>query len=158
MLYLVYAVLGVYCTWCMLYSVYAVLGVCCTRCMLYSVYAVFGVRCTPCQLRIITWRDGEGWLNFMFCDNGRVMDDKKRDGGWRWERCGGYEWMWEIWGMTCLIGLGRPCISVNIHQFGTRTCHIGDGKLTRTHNSLKSQFLRMICPISLLLVFNSTFT
>ena len=37
MLYLVYAVLGVCCTWCMLYSVYAVLGVCCTWCMLYSV-------------------------------------------------------------------------------------------------------------------------
>jgi len=37
MLYLVYAVLGVCCTWCMLYLVYAVLGVCCTWCMLYLV-------------------------------------------------------------------------------------------------------------------------
>jgi len=40
MLYSVYAVLGVCCTWCMLYLVYAVLGVCCTWCMLYLMYAV----------------------------------------------------------------------------------------------------------------------
>jgi len=46
MLYSVYAVLGVCCTWCMLYLVYAVLGVCCTRCMLYSVYA---------ELRVNSW-------------------------------------------------------------------------------------------------------
>jgi len=32
-----YAVLGVCCTWCMLYSVHAVLGACCTWCMLYLV-------------------------------------------------------------------------------------------------------------------------
>jgi len=57
MLYLVYAVLGVYCTRCMLYLVYAVLGVCCTRCMLYLVYAVLGVYCTPCMLYSVSTHD-----------------------------------------------------------------------------------------------------
>jgi hypothetical protein len=59
-LYSVYVVLGVWCTWCMLYLVYAVLGVCCTRCMVYSVYAVLGVCCTWCLLLIMAWRDTEG--------------------------------------------------------------------------------------------------
>jgi len=80
MLYSVYAVLGVCCTRCMLYLVYAVLGVCCTRCMLYSVYAVLGVCCPWCQLVIMTWRDREGWLNFVFCNDSRVLDEKKRNG------------------------------------------------------------------------------
>jgi len=35
--YSVYAVHGVYCTWCMVYLVYAVLGVCCTWCTLHLV-------------------------------------------------------------------------------------------------------------------------
>ena len=99
MLYLVYAVLGVCCTWCILYSVYvvlgvcctrcrlysvyAVLGVCCTRCMLYSVYGVLGVCCTRCYLLIMAWRDREGWLNFMYLGGGRVADEKERD-EWRW--------------------------------------------------------------------------
>jgi len=49
--------------------------------MLYSVYAVLGVCCTRCPLMIMTWRDGEGLLNFVFYDVGRVMDEKERDGG-----------------------------------------------------------------------------
>ena len=96
MLYSVYAVLGVCCTWCMLYSVYAVLGVCCTRCMLYSVYVVLDVCCTRCELMIMAWRDREGWPNFVFCDDGRVVMEKERDGGWKWEQCGGYERIWQI--------------------------------------------------------------
>jgi len=74
-------ILDGYCTRCMLYSVYAVLGVCCTRCMLYLVYAVLGVCCTQCQLMIMTWRDREGSLNFVFYNDGRVVDDKERDAG-----------------------------------------------------------------------------
>ena len=62
MVHSVYAVLGVCFTRHMLYSVYAVLGVCCTRCML-----VLSVCCTACQLKIMTWRDREGWFNFVFC-------------------------------------------------------------------------------------------
>ena len=149
MLYSVYAVLGlclysVYaCTRCMLYSVYAVLGVCCTRCML-----VLGVCCTWCELMIMTWRDRERWLDFVFCNDGRVVDEKERDRRWRWERCGGDEWIWEIKGVTCLIGLGRPHIGVITWWIGTRTCCIGDGQLTRTRNSVKSQFLMMISPIT----------
>jgi hypothetical protein len=137
----------------MLYSVYTVLqcilyfGVCCTRCMLYSVYAVLGVCCTQCQLMIITWRDREGWLNFVFCDDDRVVDEKERDGRWRRERCGGYERIWEIRGTLCLIGLGRLRISSITHWIGTRICCIADGYLTPTRNSLKSQFLMTISPI-----------
>jgi len=48
--------------------------------MLYSVYAVLRVRFTQCQLMIMAWRDVEGWLNFVFCDSGRVMDEKEREG------------------------------------------------------------------------------
>jgi len=53
MLYSVYAVLGVCCTWCMLYSVYAVLGVCCTWCMLYSMDAIYGVCCTQSMMYLV---------------------------------------------------------------------------------------------------------
>jgi len=143
MLYLVYAVLGVCCTWCMLYLVYAVLSVCCTRCMLYSVYA-----CTRCQLMIMAWRDGEGWLDFVFCDDSWVVHKKVRDGGWRWEWCGGYEWISELRGTTCQIGLRRPRVGVITCWIGSCTCRIGNGKLTLTGKSLNSQFLMMICPIS----------
>jgi len=80
--------------------------------VLYSVYAVLGVCCTRCRLMIMPWRDREGWLNFVFCDDGWDVDEKERDGGWRSERCGGYERIWEISGTTCLIGLGRPRIGV----------------------------------------------
>jgi len=115
--------------------------------MLYSLYAVLGVCCTRCQLMNMTCRNREGWLNFVFCNDGRVMDQKERDGGWGWERCGEYEWIWEIWGTTCLFWLGRPCIGVITLQIGTRTNCIGDGKLTRTQNSLKTQLLMLIRPI-----------
>jgi len=54
----------------------------------------------------------------------------------------------EIRGTTCLIRLRRPRIGVITRQIGTRTCHIRDGKLTRTRNSLNSQFLMIVCPIS----------
>jgi len=27
----------------------------------------------------MTWRDTEGCLNFVFCDDGRVVDEKERD-------------------------------------------------------------------------------
>jgi len=62
----------------MLYLVYAVVGVCYTWCMLYSVYAVLGVCCTRCQLMTMAWRDSEGWLNFVFFDDGWVVDGKVR--------------------------------------------------------------------------------
>jgi len=59
----------------------AVLGVCCTRCMLYSVYVVLDVCCTHCQLMIMAWRDRKGLLKIVFCEDGRVVDEKERDGG-----------------------------------------------------------------------------
>jgi len=146
MLYSVYAVLGVCCTRCMLYSVYAVLGVCCTRCMLFSVYAGLGVCCSRCMLFSVyavlgvyswSWHGEMKRDDLTLCswDDGRVMDEKEGDGWWRWEWCGGYEWIHEMRGTTCLICLGRPRISVITRQIGTCTCHPGDGKLTPTRNS-----------------------
>ena len=29
---------------------------------------------------IMAWSDGEGWLNFAFCKDGRVVDKEERDG------------------------------------------------------------------------------
>jgi hypothetical protein len=57
------------------------------------------------------------------------VDKKERDGGWRWERCGGYEWIRESRCTSCPIGLGRPRIGVITRQIGTHTCCIGDGQL-----------------------------
>jgi len=113
------------------------------RCMLYSVYAALSDNSW--------WWHGEierNDLTLCSCDDGWVVDEKERDGGWRWERYGEYERLWEIRSTTCLIGFRRPRIGVITHRIGTRTCHIGDGQLTRTWNSLKSQFLMMISPIS----------
>jgi len=57
-------------------------------------------------------RDGEQWLIFEICDDGRVMGEKQRDSRYRWEQCGGYVQLWEIRGLTWLIGWGRLLISV----------------------------------------------
>jgi len=170
MLYLVYAGLGVCCTWWMLYSVYAVLGVCCTRCMLYSVYAVLGVCCTRCMLHSVyaalsvnswSWH-GEiemDDLTLCSCDDGKVVDKKVRDGRRRWECYGGYERLWEIRGMTWLIGFRRPRIVVVTRRIGTGIWCIGDGQLTRTRNSLSPSFSWWFPPsplISVFVVLNST--
>jgi len=110
--------------------------------MLYSVYAVLGVNSWSCHGEIE--RDDLTLCSAMMVE----LWTTKRDGGWRWERYGGYERIWAIRGTTCLIGLGRPRIGVSSRWIGTRTCRIGDGQLTRTRNSRKSQFLMMISPIS----------
>ena len=47
-----------------------------------------------------------------------------------------------------MIGLGTPRICVTTCQISTCNCCIADGILTPTQNSLKSQFLMMISPIS----------
>jgi len=123
--------------------VYAVRNVSCTRRMLHLAYAALGVTSW--------WWHGETeWddLTLCSCNDGRVVDEKERDRGWRWERYGGYEQTWEIMGMTCMIGFRRPHIGVTTRLIGTGTCRIRDGKLTRTRNCLESQFLMMISPIS----------
>jgi len=144
----------------MLYSVYVYSVYACTRCMLYGVFAVLGVCFTRCQLMIMTWWDREGWLDFVFCDDGRVMDEKERDGGWQ-EWCGVYQQIWEIRDMPCLIGLGRPCIGESRRRIGTPTFPIGDGTLTRTGYSRSpsdSCWFAQSLLVSLLLVLNSTVT
>ena len=135
--------MGGCCTRCMLHSVHAVLCVC-----LYLVYAVLSVCCTRCQLMITAWRDREGRLNFVFCDDGWVVDEKYRERGWRWEWSRGYEQIWEIRGTICLIGLGRTRTWYITRQIRTRTCLIGDGKLTSRRICPKSQFLMIFFPVS----------
>jgi len=87
--------------------VYAVLSVCCTWRMLHLAYAALGVNSW--------WWHGEmkrADLTLCSSNDGRVVDEEERDGGWRWERYGEYELTWEISGTTCLIGLRRPRIGV----------------------------------------------
>jgi len=110
--------------------------------------AVLGVCCTRWQFMIMPRRDRQGWLNLVFCDDGWVVDEKERDAGWRWEWCGGHEQIQESRGRTCLIGLVILWIGVITRRIRTCTCRIGDGKLTCTPNSLQSQFLIMISPMS----------
>jgi hypothetical protein len=97
MLYSVHAVFSECCTQCMWYSVKAVLGVCCTQCMWYSVKAVLGVYCVWCirdsvyavpgvccthyKLIIMRYRDRDGCFNLGFCGDGKVVDEKEKDGG-----------------------------------------------------------------------------
>jgi len=76
----VHAVLNGYRSQCMLNSVYTVLGVCHTQCMLHLVYFVLGVCCTWCTLMIMAYRDTVQLLDFVFCDDGRVVDKKERWG------------------------------------------------------------------------------
>jgi len=96
----------------------------------------------------MAWRDGEGSIIFVFCTDGRVVNKKERDAGWRWEQYGGYMWIWEISSTTCLIRFKSPCISVITHGIRTRNCHICDHKLTSTRNSLKFQLFMMLSSIS----------
>ena len=46
----------------------------------FWVDAVLGVSCTRCQLMIMARRETQGWHNFVFCNDGRVVDKKERDG------------------------------------------------------------------------------
>jgi hypothetical protein len=131
-------------------------GVCCTWCMLHLVYDALSVNSW-------WWHGGieRDDLTLCYCDDRRVVDEKERDGGWRWEPYGGYERPWQIRSTTCLIGFRTPRIDVITSRIGTLTCHIGDGKLTRTRNSLSPSFSWWFPPfplISLFLVLNSTIT
>ena len=120
-----------------------ILGVYCTRCMLYSVYAALSVNSW--------WWHGEmerDDLNLCSCVDARVDDEKEWDGRRGWKQYGGYERICEISRTTCLIGFRRPRIGVITRRIGTCTCCIGDGQLTPTRNSFKSQFVMMIAPIS----------
>jgi len=58
-----------------------------------------------------------------------------------------YQQICEIWGTTSQIGFRRPRIGVISLLIVTRTCCLGDGILSRTCNSLMSEFLMMISPL-----------
>jgi len=110
--------------------------------MLYSVYAVLSVNSWSWHREIE--RDDLTSCSAIMVE---LWMTQREMGMWEWEQCGGYKRVWQIRGPTCHIGFGRPRIGGITRQIGTHTCHIGDGTLTRTQNSLKSQFLVMISPI-----------
>jgi len=149
------AILGVCCIRCILYWVYAVSRVSCIRCMLYSVYALHSVNSW-------SWHGEIQRDDLTLCSVIMVqLWMRKRDGGWRWEWYGGYQQIWEIRGITCLIGFWTPCIGVITRRNGTPTCRIRDGKLTRTQHSLSPSFswwFPKSSLISLILVLDSTIT
>ena len=136
-------ILGVCWTRCILYSVDAVLGVCCTWGMLHSVYAARNVNSLWWHREI----ESNG-LSLCSCNHDRVVDKTERNRGGGWEWYGGYEQLWEVRSTTCSIVFGRSRIGNVTSRVGTRNCPIGDGQFTRTWNSLKSQFVKMISPIS----------
>jgi len=126
----------------MLYSVHAVFGVCFTPCMLYSVYPILGANSWSWHGEI--QRDDLTLYHAMMVElwtREREMGDEDE------YDVEDYELIWAIRGTTCLIRLGWPCIGVITGRIGTRTCCIRDGTLSRTRNSLKSQFLTVISPV-----------
>ena len=81
---------------------------------------------------------------------------RKRNRGWRWAQCWGYECLREIRGTTCLIGFRRPNVGVITCWIGSHTCYIRNGEFTCTQNSLKSQFLMIISHLLSSLSFGSS--
>jgi len=57
---------------------------------LYLVYTVLAVCETCCYLIIMAWRETEGWHNYVFCNDGWVVDEKER-----WGMKAGM--IWRIW-------------------------------------------------------------
>jgi len=116
-------------------------------CMLYSVDATLGVT----LYSMLTHDHGmERWRRMTKLSSAMMvvlcMRNREMEGRWEWH--GEYEQIWEIMSTTCWIGFRRPRVGDIACLIGTQTCHIGDGKLTWTRSSLKSQFLMMIRPIS----------
>jgi len=140
----------------MLCLVYAVFVLCWIWFKLYFVYAILGACCTLYELMIIAWRDTEGWLDFVFCSDGWIVDEEER-----WvedlEWYGGYEQIWEIRCTIGVIGFRGPAISVITRWIRSYTCHIDNGKLTYTLTLLRPSFSWWF-PISSLLLslFSST--
>lgn len=88
------------------------------------------------------------WPNVSCWGNGEEMDEKVRDGDEDGNDIRGYERMWEIWGTTCLIGGTIPNNDIYTCWIRSHTCYIHKDKLTGISNSILSQSLRMIIPIS----------
>jgi len=82
-------------------------GACCTWCMLNSVYSALSVNSS--------WWHGEmerDDLTLCSWDDGRVVEEKEGDGGWRWEWYREYRRIWEIRSTTCLIGCYASGVTV----------------------------------------------
>jgi len=120
----------------------SILGGCSTWWMPYWVYAALSVDSWSWNAKLV--KDILTLYPVLMIE----LWTRKRDEGRRWEWYGGYEGIWQIWPISFLIGFKIPWISVLTWRIGRCTCHIGNGKLTCTQNSLKSQFLMLISPIS----------
>jgi len=106
--------------------------------MLYWVYAILSIN-------LWSWHGEIERNDLTFCS--AMMVDKVR-----WGMKMGVIWRIPAdirsQGTTYLIGFKRHHISVITHRMRSSTCCIRNGILTRTQNSLKSQFLMMMSPIS----------
>jgi len=124
------------------------------RCMLYSLYAVLSVYCTWCKLvlgvNLWSWHGEIVRDDLILCSAMRVeLWTRKREMGnddendvedmSEYEKSG-LRLAWLVWGTPRICGI--------THLIGTRTCRIGDGKMSCTRNSLMSQFIIKISPIS----------
>jgi len=122
---------------CKLYLVYTVLGVCCTWC-----HSILSINSSSCHGAIV-WDDCT-----LHSGMTEEMWTRKWDGASSWERYEAYDGIWELTGTMSLIRLITLHIGVITWRIGIAACHIGDGKLTCTWNSLKSKVLMTISPIS----------
>jgi hypothetical protein len=96
----------------------------------------------------MAWRGREGWPNFVFSSDSRVVDEEENDEGWRWGRYGRIRRIWGISSTTCPIGFRILRISLHTCRIGDCTYCIGYGISTVSLEIPKSQFLMMISPIS----------
>jgi len=86
----------------------------------------------------------EQLLNFVFCDDFRVVDKTEICG----MKMGTIQRKQQFRGTTYLIGFSGTRISDLIRQIGSHSCHIRNGTLTRIQHSPEFQLLTMISSIS----------
>ena len=106
--------------------------------------AVLGACSTQYYIMIIACRDREGWLNIMFSWDGRVVNEKERDGNEDENNVRWYEQMGKIRGTAYMVGCRIPHIGVFTRRIWSRACCIRVSKLTSTSIPHKSQFLMVI--------------
>jgi len=110
--------------------------------LLYSVYVVLSVNPLSWHGYIqndkLTWGPviiAEWWIRTRCRRRGRAQH-------------AGYDAMCEICGMTSFIGFRNPHIGGSTFRMGHHPCHIRNGILTPTRNSLNFQHLRKISHVS----------
>ena len=91
---------------------------------------------------VVAWRHRQGWQKIVFCNDGRIVDDKGRGWAWQWEEYGR-----ENRGMIWQSGYRIACIAVLWSRIESHTCHLRIGVLTYPWNTLRYQFLMRISPL-----------